>query len=525
MKKFVVAGVAFSAAAALLASELTAREFATDAAEARQAALLQGLVEAAENDPGDRVIIKRLAFALRDAGFEEDAALWLEHAASLPTPEPTFSADDCIDCTQRGLLGPDLLVADLQDVKRHGQSSDITAFTIGTTACNMGDMPALWEGATVNHPVIGANAFRYLDGRFEQVGMSWLKHGFSAFNEDFCSACFNPDPESTGLLHPGCSDPYSASLNAIASLLGPRSEVNPTDGTFPLDHDIPAGNSTLRGRIQIANADLHPPDNTGAQYFVEGFYISSDDSAAGNNLNNCSYREVAVVWNGTNTTYSFTFPGGTSTVTGLAAIYAWQAIDPAVEIATVDIPGDGRLYVGCRVTDNMDGTWDYEYAVYNMNSNRAARGFVIPIPGDATVTNVGFTDVDYHSGEIYDGTDWSDNRLAGAMRWTTNDHATDPTANALRYGTLYNYRFTADAPPMPVTGSLLPFLPGGEMHIDFTTQGPTPSTICKSWDFDDNGFIDALDLAQVLSFWQEPYEAVGIASVLSFWGLCPEPAQ
>ena len=55
--------------------------------------------------------------------------------------------------------------------------------------------------------------------RFEQIGQSWLKHAFTALQDNVCG--FGCTPASTALiLASGCSDPYSASLNAGQSGLG-----------------------------------------------------------------------------------------------------------------------------------------------------------------------------------------------------------------------------------------------------------------------------------------------------------------
>ncbi|MCH8252143.1 MAG: hypothetical protein IID36_06800 [Planctomycetes bacterium] len=60
---------------------------------------------------------------------------------------------------------------------------------------------------------------------------------------------------------------------------------------------------------------------------------------------------------------------------------------------------------------------------------------------------MGFHDVSYHSGEPFDGSDWPGTAGLGAVSWSTTKFAIDPDANALRWGTLYNFRFDADLPP------------------------------------------------------------------------------
>ena len=67
-----------------------------------------------------------------------------------------------------------------------------------------------------------------------------------------------------------------------------------------------------------------------------------------------------------------------------------------------------------------------------MNSDPSAGSFSIPIPSGVTVTNVGFHDVDYHSGEPWDGTDWSVSLGGGTVAWSTLDtFANNEFENAL----------------------------------------------------------------------------------------------
>jgi hypothetical protein len=88
------------------------------------------------------------------------------------------------------------------------------------------------------------------------------------------------------------------------------------------------------------------------------------------------------------------------------------------------------------------------------------RSFSVPIPSGTTITDLGVHDVDYHSGEPLDGTDWAATVSAGAVTWSTQTYETDPSANALRWGTLYNFHFEADVPPGKAFGTLGLFRPG-----------------------------------------------------------------
>ena len=69
------------------------------------------------------------------------------------------------------------------------------------------------------------------DERFEQVGQSNVKHAFTALQNNICG--FGCQSSGTGtLLGAGCSDPYSASLNAGPNL-GSRAWINPFTGAYP----------------------------------------------------------------------------------------------------------------------------------------------------------------------------------------------------------------------------------------------------------------------------------------------------
>ena len=224
--------------------------------------------------------------------FRRAARAWVAVVALLAASGPALAQANN-ECDQPG-EAPDLIVGDITGGTRYGTVGDITAYAFGTVSCNIGTCWAKWISSTNEHPVIGQSMYRIKDGRFEQVGQSWLKHGFTALAGSVCSpSCINP---GTGTrLGVNCSDPYSSSLNGSQSRLGPKFEVDPHTGVFP----YPATDGNLTGdaiykRLQVHDADLDPALNPGALYFIEAQYVTLDDATAGNHHNNASYRPLTV---------------------------------------------------------------------------------------------------------------------------------------------------------------------------------------------------------------------------------------
>ncbi|MEO7793162.1 MAG: hypothetical protein ABIV06_00200, partial [Thermoanaerobaculia bacterium] len=208
------------------------------------------------------------------------AALSLLVMTALATP-PVGAADLTV--------GPDVTIINLPDTMNWGVSGGIRAYSVGTTSCNIGDKPVAWcdagtcLGGTLqsnDHPVIAQGLYRLKDGRFSQIGMSWLKHGWLSTNSNntACAGitCIIP-PGSGDQLGIGCNDTYGAGLNGGQGnpgtclggsncRLGMRSEVNPTTGDFPMPYTNTAHPSVIDQRIQVPETDVDPALNVGASY-------------------------------------------------------------------------------------------------------------------------------------------------------------------------------------------------------------------------------------------------------------------
>lgn len=351
---------------------------------------------------------------------------------------------------------PDLIVGDIHEWAKYGTSSGLSSYSFGTVSCNMGTEVLTWSSNTNNHPVIGSSIYRILDGKLEQVGISWLKHGFSTLNGTLCGACQPTSGTTLGIL---CSDPYSASLNGAQSNLGPRSDVNPYDGFFPYPPTLNSAGGTLGGRVQAPNGMIDPAANTGARYFVESQYVHPEDSAKiGNGDNNVSVREIRFLTGSAPWSASFV----SSTIRETTALDQWAAIDPSVVLSEVSFPQDGSILIGSKAIQEAANSWTYVYVVYNRDSDRGVRALGVPTPAGAAVSGRSFHDVAYHSGESIYGTDWTefDGPLVGRPRvlaWYTGTFAQDPNHNAVRWGTAYTMTFTCDRPPANGKVAVAPF--------------------------------------------------------------------
>jgi len=378
---------------------------------------------------------------------------------------------------QNANVGPDVTVFELYSPDHYGSVGTIHAYAVGTVSCNQGTEPLNWcdennngcaDGADVtDHPVIAQNLYRLKEGRFEQLGMSWLKHGFLSVNGSRAGcgdgSCEIP-PEGGDQLGVGCTDPYGAGLNGSRPL-GRRSTTNASTGEHPV-RPPNGGSGFIAERLQVEEADIDPSLNAGAQYWVEGHYVAPDDAMDGNGLNNASFNLASF-----DGAFNMTLSGGT--VQEQAAIYAWPAADPEVEVLKVDAPFSNpaeRFYAARRVTPGA-GTWHYEYAIQNLNSDRSAQAFRIQFGSNATITNVGFRDVEHHSGEPYDTTDWdmTVDSPPGSVVWSTATFVPAEDANALRWGSMFSFWFDADVPPAGSVHTLEFFKPGGpsEVEINF----------------------------------------------------------
>ncbi|MCP3904895.1 MAG: hypothetical protein GY715_14820 [Planctomycetes bacterium] len=435
---------------------------------------------------------------------------------------------------------PDVWVFKISGLSNWSETG-FRAYSVGTTSCNTGSAPLTWTGGNSLHPVIGQGMYRLAPGhnghpRLEMLGQSWLKHGFCALDQTECTgSCVGTGCGSLGL---GCSDPYTSGRNGSQGPAGPKWQVNATTGVFPYPPADPSYSGATARRLKVLQSDVDGGTVPGTKFFLGAMYIHPEDSASTteNAGNNASYREVNLSGSG----FASSYQG--LTVTQVPAISAWATNDPTVTVRIEKISGEGDVWVAYKVYDNLDGTWDYEYAVYNMNVDRSIGSFVLPINESVTLTDVGFRDVDYHSGDgigsvNFDGTDWPWTHQSNRLTYATETYAANQSANAIRWGTMYNFRFTANTPPEQRSLQLGVFKPGAQESISVAVLGPEPCTVncgpaCAA-DLDGSGDVGFGDVLEVIANWgcttcpDEDISGNGtvdfadILAIIAAWGPCP----
>jgi hypothetical protein len=395
-----------------------------------------------------------------------------------------------------GTSGADVAVCDMPSIYRWGTTGGVTGYSVGTTSVNLGDVNLEWTANSNRHPRIPQNIFKCMDGRLTQIGMSWCKDGFCALQMTGCAPGCSGGGGCPQYLTPGCADPYSDSLNGSQSGLGPRSQCDASTGWFQYPtQGMPGAPATIGRRCAVVMDELVPSQNPGASYFCGAMYLHGQDAEAGNELNNASYKQITV---GSLSSSGYRLTPTGSTRVGLPEIFAWEECSDTVEIEAIDIVHDGRVFLANDVIENSDGTFRYEYAIYNLTSNDNVGSFSVPVPAGVVVTGAGFNDIDHHSGEPFTTNAWTASTSGGAVTWECGSFVNgSDVENPVRWATMYNFWFTANAGPADVMAEVGVHKTGA--FIDSSVRGPSGPS--NPFDLNFDGCVNGGDLGIFLLYW------------------------
>src|SRR5262249_25980551 len=228
-------------------------------------------------------------------------------------------------------------------VHRWGTIGGITAYSFAGTSCNIGTCWADWRQEDNTHPVIAQNMFKLRDGRFSQIGQSWIKHAWGADTGSLCGTCNPGDGSHMGV---NCSDLYGDDRggNGRQDRLGDKAYVTPYRGYSPYPQaDLALTGNAIYKRLQVHNFDLDPASNPAAKYFAEMQYLQYQDASNGHGENNASYRALTVSGSSQDGIYTLAMAG--PTFVGPPATKAWEAAGPRGGGPPAHTPDEGEAFL------------------------------------------------------------------------------------------------------------------------------------------------------------------------------------
>lgn len=304
------------------------------------------------------------------------------------------------------------------------------------------------------HPYLIWNLYRFNpDGSVDQIGRSGVKHAFLTLN----TSCIE-NPGDSHILGRGCSDLYSTGNNDANNSLGPRSEIIPASNVWGRCGSIydtncdggqnTSGNTSFDQRLVVRESQFSGAAQAGATYRFESWYLARQDV---NILNSMASTAASFTRNTQNTVWVV---GGQTNYRLGPVIDRW--VDPAApgpnaRSSMVTTP-EGSVKVAMKAIDLGGGQWRYHYAVMNLDFARARTEGVEPnvrvlsnlgfdyirIPvGTATVSDFSFSD-----GDLDAQNDWVTEVRGGLLSFTAANRG-----NALNWGTLFRFSFTANQAP------------------------------------------------------------------------------
>jgi hypothetical protein len=380
-----------------------------------------------------------------------------------------------------------------------GRLGNEIACGMSSTICNFGVEPLDWfANPDPRHPMLVFNLFRLENDRMQQIGQSWVKHGFGAAQADICAIGCSPH-ENNRRLGTGCADIYGRNTNVDRHNIGSRREIDPWTGAFTfagsyIDENSDTAHTPVDLRLRVADEDLDPQTHPTAQFFGELYAVAHDDT---NHMNSVGWEPVGVEGAPGGT---WSFDADSFQATFGPALDAWEGATRTV--IPEEPETDGRVIVAMKATSIRDGLWHYEYAIYNLDSSRGVGSFTVPISPRTQVDAVGFHAVKSH-GEGYSNDPWTPSRDDDGLTWATHPFEANERANPLRWGTLYNFWFDADAEPADTMLTIGAYQPGDPTALVGASRGPDPvdaGVPFKRGDTDGNGIVEISDAIVVLEF-------------------------
>ncbi len=315
------------------------------------------------------------------------------------------------------------------------------------------------------HPFLNWSMYREVNGRFEQMGVSGIKHAFLTINSNCTLNC-----NDSHILWPGCEDVYGVGTNDSSSVLGPREELNAFAGTWDncgtfFDPEPCVGfqqnssSGTGQNRLVVNTGEL--TDNDNSAVYMQAWYLIREDI---NIFNSMGYRTLNPSQNGSNWNMS---PSNDFTNGPALDQYVPRDTIGAMQASQTITTSEGQLIVAVKVIDLGGGLYRYNYAVENYDFDPRFINFHIPLTDSAMVADTVFADP-----ETDDSNNWQFSHNNGVLSVVGN------AQNEQDWGELFSFSFTSDSPPY----LNLMTIDAAESVNNATVEAPTlvPELIFKS---------------------------------------------
>lgn len=329
--------------------------------------------------------------------------------------------------------------------------NDDYVFAPNATLKNVGDADVAWYGKfsgdfppynNAQHPFLFWAAYREIDGRFEQIGMSDIKHAFFTINTNCTFDCGD-----NHILYKGCEDIYSVNNNDTGSALGPKAELTAFTGDWEEDGSFfdqdgngvqdNTSNNSDENRLIIKGADISDDMD---DYYFSAWYLIKDDI---NIFNTMGYRSYDLSPNQQQTAWSFS--NASPLVQGPASDAYVAPNTVANDLMSASKrhlePAEGHLTVAVKVIDLGGGMYRYNYMVENHDYDPRVNQIAIPLNDHLLATDYVWSDIDHDTNN-----DWSMSHQDNQLVFTQNND------NTMDWGMLFSFSFTTEVPPE--TGSV-----------------------------------------------------------------------
>ncbi len=331
-----------------------------------------------------------------------------------------------------------------QQVRNLGNGNFV--FAPNATLKNVGEADVAWYGKFTGnydpynnsqHPFLFWSAYREVDGRFEQIGLSGIKHAFYTLNTNCTYNCGN-----NHILYKGCEDVYSVSNNDGGSYLGPKEELEAFTGIWEevgsfFDQDGNGiqdniSNNTDENRLIVHDSDIIDSNN---DFYFSAWYLIRDDI---NIFNTMGHRSYDLISNQQGTAWSFNNPG--TLFPGPASDAYVTPNTTAQDLMSASYrslqPQEGHLTVAVKVIELEDGLYRYNYMVENHDYDPQVSEIEVTLPAFASYADFVWSDIDHD-----ENNDWQ------VIRQEDKLILSSINGNYIDWGMLFSFSFTTNVPP------------------------------------------------------------------------------